>query len=610
MELKERLGKEYEKLAELKNEKLHSFIAEYVELCNPDRIFIRTDAQEDIKFVSDDAIRNDEERKLATDGHTVHFDGYYDQARDKERTKFLVKDSKLGPLLNIIDKDEGLEEIQGFFKDSMKGKTMYVLFLNLGPLNSEFSIPMVQITDSAYVAHSEDLLYRPGYEQFKKLGNSKRFLRFVHSVAQLDYDKRRIYIDARGGITYSTNTEYAGNTIGEKKLALRQAICLASTEGWLVEHMFVMGVHGPEGRVTYFTGAYPSACGKTSTSMLGGETIIGDDIAYIKEKNGEARTVNAERGIFGIISGVNSKDDPDIFKTLHSPGEIIFSNVLVMDDERVYWNGKGSEIPVKGFNHSGEWEKGNKDSDGREIPPSHGNARFAFNMNLLANLDQNSESPEGVSVGGIVYGGRDSDTSVPVQESFDWTHGIITMGASLESETTVATLGQEGVRKFNPMSNLDFISIPIGRYIDNNLKFAEKLDKPSKIFSVNYFLRNKDRDFLNEKNDKKVWLKWMELRAHNEVEAIETPTGRIPKYEDLKRLFDEVLDKDYTKEDYIEQFTIRISENLAKIKRITNIYREKVNEVPEILFKALKEQKQRLDEAREKHGDYIAPEKF
>jgi len=477
---------------------------------------------------------------------------------------------------------------------------MYILFLSLGPLNSEFSIPAVQITDSSYVAHSEDLLYRPGYEEFKRFGNSDRFFRFVHSVAQLDYGRRRIYIDTEHAITYSTNTEYGGNTIGAKKPAFRQAIALASREGWLAEHMFVMGVHGPAGRVSYFTGAYPSACGKTSTSMVGGETIIGDDIAYLRKRENRVRAVNAERGIFGIIAGINSTEEPGIYQTLHSPSEIIFSNVLVTENGKVYWTGKDSEIPEKGLNYSGEWIKDRRDNDGKKIPASHGNARFTFKMNLLKNLDENSENPEGVPVSGIIYGGRDSDTSVPVQESFDWVQGVVTMGAALESETTAATLGKSGVRKFNPMSNLDFVSIPIGRYIKNNLSFVRDVKNPPLIFSVNYFLMGENGNFLNDKEDKKVWLKWMELRAHEEAEAIETPTGWIPRYEDLKRLFKEVLDKDYSEEDYIEQFTLRIPENLAKIERITKIYREKVNDVPDVLFTALGEQKERLEDAREK----------
>jgi len=314
--------------------------------------------------------------------------------------------------------------------------------------------------------------------------------------------------------------------------------------------------------------------------------------------------------MFLIIIVINSKDDAIQWRTLHSPAEIIVSNILVTPEKDIYWIGKDGEVPEKGYNHSGEWWKGKKDKEGNEIPCSHPNARFTVSLENFENLDPTLHDPKGVVVAGIVYGGRDSDTCVPVEESFDWTHGIITKGASLESETTAATLGKAGVRKFNPMSNLDFLSVPVGKYLQNNLNFGKGLKNPPLIFSANYFLKDKDGDFLNEKTDKRVWYKWMELRAHNEVEAIETPTGRIPKYEDLKPLFKSVLNRDYKKEDYDKQFTIRIPENLAKIERIKKIYEEKVTDTPKIVFEVLEKQRQRLVEAQKKFGDYITPDRL
>ncbi len=615
--LKTKLGKEdYQKLIRLNNPQLHRFITQYIELCNPDKVFVCTDSEEDIQYIRREATRSEEEKKLAMNGHTVHFDGYYDQARDKENTKFLLpKGIDLGPSINAIDKEEGLKEIHALLKGIMKGHRLYICFFCLGPTGSEFSIPCVQLTDSAYVAHSEDLLYRPGYEEFKKLGD-KRFFKFVHSEGELErsvsknVSQRRIYIDIEEEIIYSVNTQYGGNTIGLKKLAMRLAINRASKEGWLTEHMFVMGIHGSKGRITYFTGAFPSLCGKTSTSMVEGETIVGDDIAYLRKKNERIYAVNVEKGIFGIIQGVNSKDDPIIWKALHSPGEIIFSNVLVTPEKNVYWIGKDGKVPKKGFNHSGEWFPGKRNVRGNEITPSHPNARFTLEMKLLVNADPKLDDPKGVIIGGLIYGGRDSDTWVPVEESFDWVHGVITKGASLESETTAATLGKEGVRRFNPMSNLDFLSIPISKYIENHLNFVSGLKAPPLIFSVNYFLKDSAGNFLNDKIDKRVWLKWMELRSHKEVSAIKIPTGLIPKYQDLKLLFEEMLDKDYVKEDYLKQFTLRVPENLAKLERIIKIYRNKVPDAPKILFKVLKEQKERLIRAKERHGDYIPPDAF
>ncbi len=375
--LKSKLSeKDYQKLLELNNKEIIEFIAKFVDLCNPSKVTICNNSEEDIKYTRDAAIKNNEEAKLSIPGHTIHYDSYYDQARDKARTKFLLsKGKELGPEFNTIDKIEGLKEIYEIMKDIMKDHELFVKFFTLGPNNSKFSIPCVQLTDSAYVAHSEDLLYRQGYQDFVRLGKNVKFFKFIHSQGELEeaslgllvsknIDERRIYIDLEDEIIYSTNTQYGGNTIGLKKLAMRLAINRASREEWLTEHMLVMGVHGPKKRISYFTGAFPSMCGKTSTAMINGENIVGDDIAYIRNIYGKVRSVNVESGIFGIIEGINDKDDPLQWKTLHEPIEIIFTNQLYYDNGKVYWNGKPGEKPKKGFNHSGEWYEGKKDESG------------------------------------------------------------------------------------------------------------------------------------------------------------------------------------------------------------------------------------------------------
>lgn len=617
--LKERLENEqYEKLMRIDNPGLHEFIAKYIEHCNPEKVFVCSDSEEDIKYIREVTVKNGEEIPLAAANHTIHFDNYRDQARDKQNTKILLSEGvELDKAINTAPRKESLEEIQEIMKDIMKGKELYVRFFCLGPTNSDFSQPVMQMTDSAYVAHSEDLLYRQGFEEFVRQGRNARFFKIVHSAGELDerntsknLDKRRVYIDLEEDMVYSANTQYGGNTIGLKKLSMRLAIYRGVKEGWLTEHMLIMGVHGPNKRVTYFTGAFPSLCGKTSTSMLDNETVVGDDIAYLRKKDGIVRAVNVEKGVFGIIMGVNSKDDPIIWNALHSDAEIIVSNILMTPEGGIHWIGKDGEIPERGINHSGEWYKGKKDKNGKEITVSHRNARFTISLENFDNLDPTLHDPKGVEVGGMVYGGRDSDTWVPIKEAFDWAHGIIAYGASLESETTAATLGQEGVRKFNPMSNLDFLSIPLRDYINANLDFAKNLVKEPSIFAVNYFLKDKDGNFLNSREDKKVWYKWAELRANRDVEAIDSPTGRIPKYEDLKKLFKEVINKDFTEEDYNEQFKIRVKENISKIDRIEEIYRTKVMDAPQILFDILEEQIKRLLDARAKYGDYIKPEEL
>jgi len=608
----------YQKLCAITNPKVHRFIAECAELCNPAKILVCNDSPEDLAYIRRKAIETGEEKQLAISGHTVHFDGPYDQGRDRKATKYLVpKGDHLSKALNQIDRNEGLAEVKGLLRNAMKERTMIVLFVSLGPPNSVFTIPGLQCTDSWYVSHSVSLLFRPGYELFCKLNPNKNFLKVLHSAGKLnesmvsvEHDKKRVYIDYIKDTIYSVNTQYAGNSVGFKKLAFRLAIRKANQEGWLAEHMMVMGVHGPGGRKTYFAGAFPSACGKTSTAMLPGETILGDDLAYIRIVNSTARATNVECGIFGILYGINPKDDPIIFKVLTRPGEVIFSNVLVKDG-KPYWLGMGCELPKDGINYTGCWWEGKLDENGNPIPPAHKNARFTISLKALENCDPELDNPLGVELSGIMYGGRDSNACAPVQQSFNWEHGIICYGAALETETTFATVDKEGILEINPMSIQDFISIPLGQNIRNNLSFGKKLKKPPIIFGVNYFLKDlKTGEYLNSPRDKHVWIKWMELRVHNDVGALKVPTGLIPKYEDLRRLFREVLSKEYKREDYIKQFTVRIPENLAKIERVKKFYREKVSDAPEELFHILNQQRERLLKAKEKFGDYVPPDKF
>jgi len=605
----------FSKLIAIENPRMHSFVADAIALANPGSVFVLSDDEQELAAIREMARNGGGEHPLATEGHTYHFDGYNDQARDKGNTKYLLPEGmELGESLNSTDKASGTEEVRSFIKDSMVGKQMIVCFFCLGPTDSDFSISCVQVTDSPYVAHSEIILYRPGYEQFKKVGPDDDFFRFIHTEGVTDengcsktIDKRRIYMDLEDNLVYSTNTQYAGNTVGLKKLSLRLAIQKASKEGWLAEHMFVMGVHGPNDRVTYFAGAFPSACGKTSTAMIPGQTIIGDDIAYLRKRGGKIYTANVERGIFGIIRDVNAKDDPVIYEAITTPGEVIFGNVLITDDGMPHWLGMGKELPTEGTNHSGKWHKGKTDDKGNEITASHKNARYTVSIGALANRDPLADDPDGVPLGGIVYGGRDSDTLVPVEQAFDWTEGIIAKGATLESETTAATLGKEGVRTFNIMSNQDFVSIPLGQYIQNNLDFAKSVDNPPAIFSVNYFLRDEKGNYLNEILDKTVWMLWAELRVNGDVDARKAPTGWIPLHKDVQKLFKEKLGTDYTEEAYIKAFTIRVPNLLAKFDRVEAIYRSKVPDTPQIVYDTFAKIRVRLNEAKKKHGDLISP---
>ncbi|MEM1810688.1 MAG: phosphoenolpyruvate carboxykinase (GTP) [Thermofilaceae archaeon] len=604
-----------ERLLKIPSRRLHADVAYVAALAEPSRIFVHTGSPEDRAYVRRRALENREELPSRVPIHTVHFDGPHDLARDKVNTRILTTGGARVPLLNSLEREEGLREIAELVKGAMRGREMFVAFYLYGPRNSPFSLYGVQITDSAYVVHSEDILYRSCYEDFIERGGELEYMLFVHAAGERDengwsrnFERRRIYIDLEGNATYSVNTQYAGNTVGLKKLALRLAVYKGYREGWLAEHMFIIGMRNSSGGVTYFTGAFPAGCGKTATAMIA-DTVVGDDLAIIRDVDGVARAINPEVGMFGIIDDVNPVDDPDIYAILtDSSAEIIFANVLLTDDGEVWWRGKPCE-PKRGLNYAGPWWPGMRDETDREVPPSHPNARFTVSIRHLRTLDPAIDDPMGVPVSGFIFGGRDPDTWPPVQEAFNWLHGIVTMGASLESERTAAVLGKTGELEFNPFAILDFLSISPGAFLELHFRFASKLKATPKVFAVNYFLRGRDGRYLAEKRDKRVWLRWMEMRCNAQVDALQAPTGRIPIYEDLRALFDRELGKSFSEELYSEMFAIRLPQYMAKIERIMAIYR-RIPDTPSRFFELMREQYLKLKEARSRYGERIDPFKL
>ncbi|WP_248784115.1 phosphoenolpyruvate carboxykinase (GTP) [Desulfurococcus mucosus] len=602
-----------ERLSRISDRRLLEWITEVVELLEPASVFVNTGSREDLEYIRMRAVEKREEiPSRYNPRHTVHFDGIYDLARDRENTRILTPGGSPIPMVNTGNRDEGLRELREIYRGIMRGKEMYIGFYCFGPRGSPFTLYGVQVTDSAYVMHSENILYRVCYDVFVEKGGSMRYMRFLHSAGELNeygwsrnISKRRIYIDTVDNITYSVNTQYAGNTVGLKKLSLRLCVNQGYRENWLCEHMFIVGVKGTGDTISYFTGAFPAGCGKTSTALIA-DTVVGDDLAMIRNVNGEARAVNPEIGMFGIIDGVNPVDDPEIYGILSSrETEVIFSNVLLTEDGEVWWNGKPSE-PRRGVNYAGEWWPGKLDEKGRPIPPSHPNARFTTSIFYLSKVDPRINDPNGVPVSGMIFGGRDSDTWVPVEEAFNWVHGIVTKGASLESERTTAVLGKAGEREFNPFAILDFLSVSPGEFIELHFRFGDGLEKQPRIYGVNYFLRDEAGRYLTEKVDKRVWLKWMALRVNNEVDALETPTGLIPIYEDLAVLFKRELGKEFPIELYEKLFTVRVGKHLEKAERILRIY-ENIPGTPRLFFDTLIEQKRRLKHALDKYGMFISP---
>lgn len=562
-----------EKLQAIDNLYVTQKIMNAVALLKPSKVTILTDSLEDQDYIRKLAIKNGEEHKLDLEGHTYHFDSIFDQARDKENTKYLL-DEKVdwGLDINWTYRDDGMKEINQLMSGIMKGKEMFVAFYCLGPNDSPFSIPSLQITDSAYVIHSENILYRQGYNDFKNLGEKDDFFFLIHSSGELEngvsknIDKRRIYIDINNNCVYTCNNQYAGNSLGLKKLCFRLAIKKAMNEDWLAEHMFLMGLHGRKDRVSYVAGAFPSGCGKTSTAMITGESIVGDDIAYIRNIDGKPRAVNVEQGIFGIINDINPTSDPEIFKALTTKREVIFSNTLISNGKS-YWHKMGVDLPEKGINHTGKWDK-----DMSQIPSSK-NARYTMHISELSNADKNLNNKNGVLLDAMIFGGRDAYTTVPVVEATSWKHGIL-LGSIIESETTMASIGKEGKRTHDPLATCDFISVPFNQFITKHLEFGETLTHVPKIYATNYFLKDNNGDFLNDKLDKKVWLAWIEKRINKELTAIKTPIGYIPYYDDLKVLFKEKLNKEYSMEEYTNQFSIRIDKYLEKMERMKESFKD------------------------------------
>ena len=619
--LKQRMSSEsYQKLAALNNEKVMEFVGFFTEHCDPASIYVCTDSEEDQQYVRDQALKLGEEMTLHFPKQTIHWDGYGDQGRDKNNTKFMVPKEKMESMkeYGAVEYEEGYAEIMEISKGIMKGKSAVVLFFSEGPTESPFTIPCIQFTDSWYVAHSEYILYRSAYSHFLQMKDAEKgeFFRFIHSAGELDknnntlhLDKRRVFMDMENNMVYSMNAQYAGNSVGLKKHSMRLAIAKSGKEGWLCEHMFIMAaVDADKNRKTYFCGAYPSACGKTSTAMIPGEKIVGDDIAYFRNIGGEFRAVNVEGGMFGIIQDVNAKDDPVIFENLMIDQEVIFSNVLMGPDKMPYWLGMGVDAPKTGRNHFGEWHEGVTDSKGKTVGVAHGNARYTMRLDYLANIDKEGfEAKNGVKVEGVLYGGRDSDTTVPVEESPNWKDGILLKACTLESETTSATIGAEGVRTPSPMANMDFVSYPLGEYTMNNIKFGESVSNTPKIFSNNYFMRGADGKFITSKLAKKVWLHWAEGRIHGEYDAYETPTGKIPMYADLKALFKKHLNEDFTEETYTYLFTFRCTKWIAKLERTKAFFAKMDADTPKEIFAYWDATIAKIAAAREKYGDEIKP---
>jgi phosphoenolpyruvate carboxykinase (GTP) len=612
-----------DKLKRIQNPDVLKKIANAIRLCKPDAVFIDTGSAEDWQFIRELSIKKGEESPLPMQGHTIHFDLKQEQGRIIDRTFYIYNQGEqVNSLALKKDRADALEDIRQNMSGIMNGKTMMVGFFLRGPVGAPASNPALEISSSTYVMHSADILYRNVYADFDqevdKLGH---FYANIHSEGlnrPEDLPNARVYMDRSHRTTYSFNCTYAGNTLlmkkGNHRFSVDRSVYEEKGEQ-IAEHMFITGIKGPGGRITWMVGAAPSGCGKT-TSAMAGDHFVGDDLAQLWiADDGTVRSINPECGIFGIVEDVNWEGDPYLMKCLRHEGtEVIWSNVLIDENGVPQWTGNGEEPPpVKGTNFQGPWEQGMVDENGKEIPMSHPNSRCTLSNSALENYSVENEAPGGVETRIITYSGRDSDTMPPVWVSKTPDEGVV-IGACIVSAATATEVGATGVRR-QPWANAPFTPGSLGDYMDAQFVFfnSDKIadDKRPILAGLNYFLTDEARGgnskkLLGEKKDVKVWMAWLERRARHEVDAIGTPIGYIPRYQDLKKLFKEGIDKNYSEDLYAKQFSLYIDNIIARIDLQIEAYGKEKN-IPDKLFGILKQQHAELTALKARYGPIVTP---
>ncbi|WP_028324722.1 phosphoenolpyruvate carboxykinase (GTP) [Desulfatirhabdium butyrativorans] len=613
---------QYNRMQKLKHPQVLLKIANTIAMADPDRIFVNTGTEEDRQFIRELALQTGEEAKLAMPDHTIHFDLKEEQGRIIDRTFYIANPGEhVSTLANHKNRDEALVDIREKMQGIMRGKTLIVGCYVRGPAGSPVSNPALELTSSAYVAHSAELLYRNHFQGFdEEVARQGHFFTNIHSQGlnrAEDLPHARVYMDRSYWTTYSFNCTYAGNTLLLKKGNHRFCVDKAVYENRgkeLSEHMFITGIQGPKGRETWIIGAAPSGCGKTTTAMAG-DLFVGDDLAQVWiAADGSVRAVNPENGIFGILEDVNWEGDPKLMELLRKPGvEVIWSNVLVDDAGVPHWRGNGEPVPESGINFQGPWKKGMVDAKGKPVPISHPNSRCTLRSSGLANYSPKAQDPAGVEVRIITYSGRDSNTMPPVWVGLTPDHGVV-IGACIVSAATATEVGATGVKRA-PWANAPFIPGALGDYMEAQFQFfnnpAINPEKQPIMAGLNYFLTHESRGgigkgLLGEKRDVKVWLNWLERLARKEVQAIRTPIGLIPRYEDLKALFAAIISKPYPEDLYRCQFSLYLDHILDRIDMQMNAYRKEIN-LPPRLFEILEAEKRELLEWKGAHGAIVVP---